>query len=184
MQNRLMIWPLNVVIGMDGDVSENVTNNNTTMQVDSATIQVFQKNLGEAQDILDQNRLLINEINQNHSSKLPHNISRNVGLIRELNNNIRRVIDLYAVLSNNCVKSQEASSEGDSSGTLKSDGKVSQKRPRISWLFELESFSCKSVMDYILLMDKVCFIQEDHETLELLHICITFRLVMTKIFLT
>ncbi|KAI9119721.1 hypothetical protein K1719_009110 [Acacia pycnantha] len=117
---------------MEGDIFGDLSNN-TTMQVDSRIIEAFQKNLLEAQDILDQNRLLINEINQNHSSKMPHNLSRNVGLIRELNNNIKRVVDLYGDLSSSCcVKSREASSEGDSSGTLKSDGKVSQKRTRIS----------------------------------------------------
>ncbi|KAG6506927.1 hypothetical protein ZIOFF_032260 [Zingiber officinale] len=53
----------------------------------------------QVQSILDQNRLLINEINQNHNSKTPDDLSRNVGLIRELNNNIRRAVDLYGDLS-------------------------------------------------------------------------------------
>ncbi|KAI3447193.1 hypothetical protein Pfo_003858 [Paulownia fortunei] len=74
--------------------------------------------------------LLINEINQNHESKIPDNLSRNVGLIRELNNNIRRVVDLYADLSTSFTKSMDASSEGDSSGALKSDGKAGHKRHR------------------------------------------------------
>lgn len=112
---------------MEGDIFGDFGN---TEQVDSRLLQAFQKNLLQAQDILDQNRLLINEINQNHESKMPDNLSRNVGLIRELNNNIRRVVDLYADLSSSFTKSREASSEGDSSGTLKSDGKFSQKRIR------------------------------------------------------
>ncbi|PON47056.1 Protein ELF4-LIKE [Parasponia andersonii] len=99
-------------------------------QVDGKVLQTFQKNFGQVQDILDQNRLLINQINQNHESKIPDNLSRNVGLIRELNNNIRRVVDLYADLSSSFTKSVEASSEGESGGTLKSDGKTSQKRIR------------------------------------------------------
>ncbi|CAI9765961.1 unnamed protein product [Fraxinus pennsylvanica] len=74
--------------------------------------------------------LLINEINQNHESKMPDNLSRNVGLIRELNNNIRKVADLYADLSTNFTRSMDASSEGDSNGALKSDGKAGQKRIR------------------------------------------------------
>ncbi|KAI9119082.1 hypothetical protein K1719_009757 [Acacia pycnantha] len=115
---------------MEGDIFGDI--DNTAVQVDGRIIQAFQKNLLQAQDILDQNRLLINEINQNHLSNMPQHLSRNVGLIRELNNNIRRVVDLYAALSNSCLKSREASSEGDSSGTLKSDGKVSQKRIRIN----------------------------------------------------
>ncbi|XP_074585661.1 protein ELF4-LIKE 3-like isoform X1 [Curcuma longa] len=78
-------------------------------------LQGFQKSFVQAQSILDQNRLLINEINQNHESRAAGNLGRNVGLIRELNDNIRRVADLYADLSASFAKSAEASSEGDSS---------------------------------------------------------------------
>ncbi|KAK8331217.1 hypothetical protein V6Z12_A10G059400 [Gossypium hirsutum] len=97
---------------MEGDVFSGFSNGT---QIDGKVLQTFQKSFVQVQDILDQNRLLINEINQNHESKIPNNLSRNVGLIKELNNNIRRV-----------------SSEGDSSaGTFKSDGKAtSQKRIR------------------------------------------------------
>lgn len=115
---------------MEGDIFGEIGN---TAEVDSRLLQVFQKSLLQAQDILNQNRLLINEINQNQESKMPDNLSRNVGLIRELNSNIRRVVDLYADLSSSFTKSEiGGSSEGDSSGTLKSDGKVNQKRIRSS----------------------------------------------------
>ncbi|KAL3825364.1 hypothetical protein ACJIZ3_021393 [Penstemon smallii] len=77
-------------------------------------------------NILDQNRLLIHQINQNQESKIPDNLSKNVGLIRDLNNNIRRVVDLYADLSTSFTKSIDGSSGGDS----KSDGKAGQKRLR------------------------------------------------------
>ncbi|CAB4272320.1 unnamed protein product [Prunus armeniaca] len=99
-------------------------------QLDTKVVQTFQKSFVQVQDILDQNRLLINEINQNHESKIPDNLSRNVGLIRELNSNIRRVVDLYADLSSSFSRSMEASSEAESGGTLKSDGKSSEKRIR------------------------------------------------------
>ncbi|XP_010261931.1 PREDICTED: protein ELF4-LIKE 4-like [Nelumbo nucifera] len=112
---------------MDGDTFSGLGNGT---QVDNKVLQTFQKSFVQVQNILDQNRLLINEINQNHESKMPDNLSRNVGLIRELNNNIRRVVDLYADLSTSFTKSMEASSEGDSGGTLKSDGKAGQKRIR------------------------------------------------------
>jgi len=114
---------------MEGDIFGELGD---TSQVDSRVLHVFQKSLVQAQDILNQNRLLINQINQNHESRIPDNLSRNVGLIKELNSNIRRVVDLYADLSSSFTKSREASSEGDSSGTLKSDGKVNQKRIRSS----------------------------------------------------
>ncbi|KAL3337588.1 hypothetical protein AABB24_029965 [Solanum stoloniferum] len=85
-------------------------------EMDGKVFQTCQKSFVQVQNILDQNRLLINEINQNHESKIPDNLNRNVGLIRELNNNIRRVVDLYANLSGSFNKSNDVSSEGDSSG--------------------------------------------------------------------
>ncbi|KAK9030961.1 hypothetical protein V6N11_032363 [Hibiscus sabdariffa] len=113
-------------------VSRNKLGFSNGTQQDGRVLQTFQKNFVQVQDILDQNRLLINEINQNHESKTPDNLGRNVGLIKELNNNIRRVVDLYADLSSTFTRSMEASSEADSSaGTFKSDGKAtSQKRIR------------------------------------------------------
>lgn len=99
-------------------------------QIDGKMLQTFQKNFVQVQNILDQNRLLINEINQNHESKMPDNLSRNVGLIRELNNNIRRVVDLYADLSTSFTKSMEASSEGDSAAAIRPDVKPGHKRNR------------------------------------------------------
>ncbi|TMW97645.1 hypothetical protein EJD97_005200 [Solanum chilense] len=99
---------------MEGDTFSVLGNNGT--QIDGKVFQTFQKSFVQVQNLLDQNRLLINEINQNHESKIPDNLSRNVGLIRELNNNIRRVVDLYADLSCSFTKSVDASSEGDSTG--------------------------------------------------------------------
>ncbi|KAK3410785.1 protein ELF4-LIKE 4 isoform X2 [Eucalyptus grandis] len=108
---------------MEGDIFSGLGNGTP---VDAKMLQMFQKSFLQVQGILDQNRLLINEINLNHESKIPDNLSRNVGLIRELNNNIRRVVDLYADLSSSVTRSVEASSEGES----RSDGKSIQKRIR------------------------------------------------------
>ncbi|XP_057545384.1 protein ELF4-LIKE 4-like [Amaranthus tricolor] len=94
-------------------------------QIDNKVIQTFQRSFVQVQSILDQNRLLINEINKNHETRLPDNLSRNAGLIRELNNNIRRVVDLYSDLSCSLVTSMDASSEGDSNGA-----KLPHKRNR------------------------------------------------------
>nr|ACK56128.1 ELF4-like protein [Antirrhinum majus] len=107
---------------MEGDTFSSLVNGN---HVDGKIAHTFQKSFVQVQNILDQNRLLINQINQNHESKVPDNLNRNVGLIRELNNNIRRVVDLYADLSTNFTKSMDGSSEGDSSG-----GKAGHKRHR------------------------------------------------------
>ncbi|KAL7140365.1 hypothetical protein ABFS83_09G116100 [Erythranthe nasuta] len=112
---------------MEEDIFSSIANGS---QVDSKVVQTFQKNFVQVQNILDQNRLLITEINQNHESKIPDNLTRNVGLIRELNNNIRRVVDLYGDLSSNFTKSIEASSEGESAATSKSEGRGGLKRIR------------------------------------------------------
>ncbi|KAL1531333.1 Protein ELF4-LIKE 3 [Salvia divinorum] len=105
---------------MEGDTVSGLGNGSS--QLDGKVMQGFKKSFLQVQNILDQNRLLINEINQNQESKIPHNLSRNVGLIRELNNNIRRVVDLYSDLSTSFTKSMDSSSEGDSSGAFKSEG--------------------------------------------------------------
>ncbi|KAG0448307.1 hypothetical protein HPP92_027892 [Vanilla planifolia] len=97
---------------------------------DGKALQHFNRSFGIVQSILDQNRLLINEINQNHESMVPVKISRNVGLIRELNNNIRRVVDLYSDLSSSFARSMEDSCNGDSTGSMKLDGKDGHKRVR------------------------------------------------------
>uniref|UniRef100_A0A1J3K7V5 Protein ELF4-LIKE 3 n=1 Tax=Noccaea caerulescens TaxID=107243 RepID=A0A1J3K7V5_NOCCA len=83
-------------------------------QIDVKILQTFQNSFVQVQNILDHNRLLINEINQNHESKIPDNLGRNVVLIKELNNNVRRVAHIYIDLSNNFSKSMEASSEANS----------------------------------------------------------------------
>lgn len=110
---------------MNGNTFSGLGKGSST-HLEGKVVQTFEKSFVEVQNILDQNRLLINEINQNHESKIADNLSRNVGLIKELNNNIRRVVDLYADLSCSFTKSMEVSSEGDSTG-VKSAG---QKRTR------------------------------------------------------
>lgn len=112
---------------MEGDTFSGLGNG---AQIDAKIMQSFQKSFVQVQNIFDRNRLLINEINQNHESKVPDNLTRNVGLIKELNNNIRKVYDLYADLSSSFTKSMEVNSEGDSSGAVKSDGKGGHKRHR------------------------------------------------------
>ena len=97
--------------------------------LDGKVLQTFQKSFVQVQDILDQNRVLINEINQNHESRIPDNLGRNVGLIRELNNNIRKVVDLYSHLSSNFSKSMEVVNSSDQ-GDSRLDVKALHKRTR------------------------------------------------------
>lgn len=62
--------------------------------------------LNQAQDILDRNRFLINEINNNHRLRTPEALARNVVLIRELNGNIAKVVNLYRELASQAPPSQ------------------------------------------------------------------------------
>ncbi|CAL9197431.1 unnamed protein product [Musa hybrid cultivar] len=57
------------------------------------------KVFGQVQSRLDQNRKLINEINQNQASRIPGRLNRNARLIGKLNSNIRRVVDVDVELS-------------------------------------------------------------------------------------
>ncbi|MED6177168.1 Protein ELF4-LIKE 4 [Stylosanthes scabra] len=113
---------------MEGDTLSGLGNGNNE-EIDNKVLKRFQNSFVQVQNILDQNRVLINEINLNHESKVADNLGRNVGLIRELNNNIRRVVDLYAGLSTSFVKSIDVSSDANSTGAAaaaaKSDGKGS-----------------------------------------------------------
>lgn len=69
--------------------------------MDKRVWSIFHNGSRQVQFLLDHNRLLINEINQNHEAKIPEGLTRNVMLIRELNNNIGKVVDLYATMSTN-----------------------------------------------------------------------------------
>ncbi|KAI5079419.1 hypothetical protein GOP47_0004898 [Adiantum capillus-veneris] len=101
--------------------------------------ETFQRSFSQVQSILDQNRVLIKEINQNHESKIPENLTRNVALIRELNRNIAKVVELYANLSSEFVQSmsQDAMEEEAVNNGMRTDTDGSnslpfagQKKPR------------------------------------------------------
>lgn len=53
------------------------------------------------QSVLDQNRVLIQQVNENHQSKIPDNLAKNVTLIQEINGNISKVMSMYSDLSVN-----------------------------------------------------------------------------------
>lgn len=63
--------------------------------------ETLSKSFSEVQSVLDHNRRLIQQVNDNHRSKIPHNLAENVSLIREINANISKVIGLYSNLSVN-----------------------------------------------------------------------------------
>ncbi|TKW32996.1 hypothetical protein SEVIR_2G203500v4 [Setaria viridis] len=87
--------------------------------------QVLQKSFGEVQGILEHNRVLIQEISQNQETRDADGLTRNVSLIRELNTNIARVVDLYGDLSGSfarAVAAKKATAGGAAAG--------GPKRPR------------------------------------------------------
>ncbi|OVA02692.1 Protein of unknown function DUF1313 [Macleaya cordata] len=63
--------------------------------------KTISKSFRQVQTFLDQNRILIQQVNENHQSKLPDNLTKNVALIREINGNISKVVSLYSDLSTN-----------------------------------------------------------------------------------
>ncbi|XP_030447683.1 protein EARLY FLOWERING 4-like [Syzygium oleosum] len=55
----------------------------------------------QVQSALDRNRALISQVNENHQSKVPDNLAKNVALIREINGNVSKVLSIYSDLSVN-----------------------------------------------------------------------------------
>ncbi|KAI5346566.1 PREDICTED: ELF4-LIKE [Prunus dulcis] len=61
----------------------------------------FNRRFREVQAVLDRNRALIQQVNDNHRSRVADNMVKNVGLIQEINGNISKVVSLYSDLSSN-----------------------------------------------------------------------------------
>uniref|UniRef100_A0A061QJB6 Early flowering protein n=1 Tax=Tetraselmis sp. GSL018 TaxID=582737 RepID=A0A061QJB6_9CHLO len=56
-------------------------------------------NFSTVQGILDRNKLLINEINSNHESRSEEGLEKNFHLIKELNSNLAKIVELYKDIS-------------------------------------------------------------------------------------
>lgn len=63
--------------------------------------EILSKAFKEVQTVLNHNRVLIQKANENHQSKIPDNLAKNVDLIKEINGNISKVLVLYSNLSSN-----------------------------------------------------------------------------------
>ncbi|KAJ7189486.1 hypothetical protein O6H91_02G003400 [Diphasiastrum complanatum] len=99
----------------------------------------FRQSFSQVQFLLDHNRLLIKEINQNQESNIAECLDRNSALIRELNGNMGKVVSLYGTLSTSFTDAFEGLPQGDSGGvqtpdreTLKNSTYQGQKRGRPS----------------------------------------------------
>ncbi|CAI9778710.1 unnamed protein product [Fraxinus pennsylvanica] len=77
---------------------------------------ILSKGFNEVQTLLNQNRVLIQQVNENHQSKIPDNLAKNVDLIKEINGNISKVLGLYSNMSTNfssVIRLQPVISSGD-----------------------------------------------------------------------
>ncbi|KAF3546190.1 hypothetical protein DY000_02002211 [Brassica cretica] len=63
---------------------------------DPAMWENLDRNFIQVQSVLDRNRSLIQQVNDNHQSKMADNMSKNVALIQELNGNISKVVSMYS----------------------------------------------------------------------------------------
>ncbi|XP_061376637.1 protein EARLY FLOWERING 4 [Gastrolobium bilobum] len=59
------------------------------------------KSFRQVQSVLDRNRELIQQVNENQQSRIADNMVKNVSLIQELNGNISKVVSLYSDLNSN-----------------------------------------------------------------------------------
>ncbi|KAL6131602.1 hypothetical protein ACLB2K_069976 [Fragaria x ananassa] len=64
-----------------------------------AWVDNFNRSFRQVQAVLDRNRALIQQVNDNHQSRIPANMVKNVALIQEINGNISKVVSLYSDLS-------------------------------------------------------------------------------------
>ncbi|KAM5556676.1 protein EARLY FLOWERING 4 [Rosa sericea] len=62
-------------------------------------VENFNRSFRQVQAVLDRNRALIQQVNDNHQSRIPANMVKNVALIQEINGNISKVVSLYSDLS-------------------------------------------------------------------------------------
>uniref|UniRef100_A0A5B7C3U6 Protein EARLY FLOWERING 4 domain-containing protein n=1 Tax=Davidia involucrata TaxID=16924 RepID=A0A5B7C3U6_DAVIN len=75
--------------------------NNGEGQGDTEVWGTFTESFRQVQSVLDRNRVLIQQVNENHQSKIHDNLVKNVALIQEINGNISKVVSLYSDLSVN-----------------------------------------------------------------------------------
>lgn len=77
---------------------------NEDEETDDCDLQAWEtlsKSFNDVQSVLDHNRVLIKQVNENHQSKVPDNLVKNVALIQEINGNISKVMGIYSDLSVN-----------------------------------------------------------------------------------
>ncbi|XP_057523194.1 protein EARLY FLOWERING 4-like [Amaranthus tricolor] len=83
----------------------------------------FADSFSRVQTVLDRNRELIQQANENHQSRIPDNMVKNVAIIQELNGNISKVASIYSDLSTNFTGRvrQQRQKGGNSNGRRNGD---------------------------------------------------------------
>ncbi|XP_073157958.1 uncharacterized protein [Henckelia pumila] len=91
-----------IASAMDNESSnhrQNSANGDASDDGDPEVWAAFTANFSQVQSVLDRNRALIQQVNENHRSKIQDNLVKNVDLIQEINGNIAKVVSLYSNLS-------------------------------------------------------------------------------------
>ncbi|XP_050210122.1 protein EARLY FLOWERING 4 [Mercurialis annua] len=79
---------------------------------DPEVLASFNTTFRQVQSVLDRNRSLIQQVNENHQSRIADNMVKNVALIQELNGNISKVVSLYSDLNSNFSNSYHSHRDG------------------------------------------------------------------------
>ncbi|KAL0740138.1 hypothetical protein Bca4012_081651 [Brassica carinata] len=84
---------------------------------DPAMWENLDRNFRQVQSVLDRNRSLIQQVNDNHQSRMADNMSKNVALIQELNGNITKVVSMYSDLNTNFSSAFHGGKNGHDGGS-------------------------------------------------------------------
>nr|XP_023900077.1 protein EARLY FLOWERING 4-like [Quercus suber]POE51089.1 protein early flowering 4 [Quercus suber] len=95
---------------------QNLTKTAAEERGDAEVWNSLNHNFRQVQTVLDRNRVLIQQVNENHQSRIPDNMVKNVALIQEINGNISKVVSLYSNLSSDfSSKFHERTNKSDGS---------------------------------------------------------------------
>ncbi|MED6220369.1 hypothetical protein PIB30_044187 [Stylosanthes scabra] len=93
-------WPTKAASAAGGERTEDSDDEQENDgEYDGEAWDTLNRSFRQAQTVLDENRTLIQKVNSNHESKIPHNMAKNVGLIRQINGNISKVLSIYSDMS-------------------------------------------------------------------------------------